>query len=75
MMEQTKRGTKESWKRQQNKELTRGSEPEADSYRMRPEGDVTRAAWIGNSSGIHQERRQLLNCECGSFAGAERRWN
>ena len=25
IMEQTKRGTKESWKRQQNKELTQGS--------------------------------------------------
>ena len=32
IMEWTKRGTKESWKRQQNKELTWGSRPEADSY-------------------------------------------
>ena len=44
-------GTKEArvvW----NKELTRGSRPEADSYGIRPEGDVSKATRIGNQVGI-----------------------
>ena len=63
IMEWTKRGTKKSWKRQWNKELTQGSGLGVDSYRTRPEGDVTKAAQIGNcvrignSSGIDQEQR------------------
>ena len=47
-MERTKRGTKESWRRQQNKELTWGSRMRVDPYGTRPEGDVTKVAWIGN---------------------------
>ena len=45
------KGTKEAWVAR-NKELTRGSGPEADSYGTRPEGDVTEAARIGNCVGI-----------------------
>ena len=45
------KGTKEAWV-VQNKELTRGSGPEADSYRIRPEDDVSKATWIGNQVGI-----------------------
>ena len=81
IMEQTKRGTKESWKRQWNKELTQGSGMKVDLYGTRPEGDVTKAAQIGNhveignSSGIDWEERQLLNHEDESYAGLEGRWN
>ena len=57
----------------QNKELTRGSRLEADSYKTRAAGDVTKAEWIGNWSGIDQEWQQSLNCESRSYAGAERR--
>ena len=77
--EQTKRGTKESWKRQRNKELTQGSGMKADLYETRPEGDVTEAAQIGNrvgigkSSGIYQKQRRLLDCEGEGYAGAEGR--
>ena len=46
--EQTKRGTKESWKRQQNKELNQGSGMGADLYGTRTAGDFTKAARIGN---------------------------
>ena len=74
-MEQTKRGTKECWKRQQHKELTRGSGMKANSYETRPESDVTEAARIGKLSGIGQEQRQLLNCEGEGYTGAEGRWN
>ena len=65
----------------QNKELTWGSRPEADSYGIRPEGDVSKATWIGNRvvignwSGIDQEWRQSLNCEGEGYAGAEGRCN
>ena len=55
IMEQTKKGTKESWRGQQNMELTWGCGQGADSYRTRPEGDVTKAAQIGIMSGIDQE--------------------
>ena len=44
-------GTKEAqvaW----NKELTCGSGPEADSYGIRPEGDISKATQIGNRVGI-----------------------
>ena len=44
-------GTKEAWVAQ-NKGLTRGSGPEVDSYGIRPEGDVSKATWIGNRVGI-----------------------
>ena len=40
-------GTKEAWVAR-NKELTRGSGPEANSYGTRSEDDVTKAALIGN---------------------------
>ena len=46
-----------------------------DLYGTRAAGDVTKVAWIGNSSGIDQEQRQLLDRESGSYAGAERRQN
>ena len=45
------KGTKEAWVAR-NKELPRGSGPEADLYRTRPEGDVTEVAQIGNRVGI-----------------------
>ena len=58
---------------------------EANWRRTRTEqeqaGDVTKVAWIGNcvvignSSGINQERRQLLDREGESYAGAEGRQN
>ena len=44
-------GTKEA-RVARNKELTRGSGPEADSYGIRPEGDVSKATQIGNRVGI-----------------------
>ena len=40
---------------QWNKELTWASRPEADSYRTRSEGDVTKAAQIENLLGIYWE--------------------
>ena len=40
-------GTKEA-RVARNKELARGSRPEADSYGIRPEGDVSKATRIGN---------------------------
>ena len=40
-------GTKEA-QVARNKELTRGSGPEADSYGIRSEDDITKAALIGN---------------------------
>ena len=57
IMEWTKRGTKVSWRGQQNKELTQGSGLGADSHGARPEGDVTKAAQIGNLLRIDQERQ------------------
>ena len=56
-----------------NQELKWGNGPEVDSYGTRPEGDVTKVAWIGNLLGIDWEWRQLLDCESGSYAGVERR--
>ena len=56
------KGTKEAWVAQ-NKELTWGSGPEADSDRTRLEGGVSKATQIGNCvgignmSGIYQEGR------------------
>ena len=44
-------GTKEA-QVAQNKELTRGSGLEADSYRTRLEDGVSEATWIGNRVGI-----------------------
>ena len=44
-------GTKEAWVAQ-NKELTWGSGPEADSYGTRSEDSVSEATWIGNHVGI-----------------------
>ena len=44
-------GTKEA-RVARNKELTRGNGREADSYGIRPEGDVRRATRIGNWVGI-----------------------
>ena len=44
-------GTKEA-RVARNKELTCGSGPEADSYRIRLEGDVSKATRIGNWVGI-----------------------
>ena len=44
-------GTKEAWVAR-NKELTRGSRPEADSYETRSEGGVSKVALIGNRIGI-----------------------
>ena len=38
----------------QNKELTQGSRMKVDSYRTRPEGDVSEAARIGNHVGIRK---------------------
>ena len=35
-----------------NKELTWESRLEVDLYRTRPEGDITKVAWIGNCVGI-----------------------
>ena len=74
------KGTKEAWV-VQNKELTRGSGPEADSYGTRSEDGISKATWIGNRvvignwSGINREWRQLLNCEGEGYAGAEGRLN
>ena len=45
------KGTKEAWV-VWNKELTRGSGPEVDSYGTRSEGGISKAAWIGNHVGI-----------------------
>ena len=44
-------GTKEA-RVARDKELTRGSGPEADLYGIRPEGDVSKATRIGNRVGI-----------------------
>ena len=44
-------GTKEA-RVAQDKELAQGSRPEADSYGIRLEGDVSKATWIGNRVGI-----------------------
>ena len=44
-------GTKEA-RVVRNKELTHGSGPEADSYGIRPEGDISKATQIGNRVGI-----------------------
>ena len=44
-------GTKEA-RVARNKELTRGSGPEVDSYRTRSEDGVSKATWIGNRVGI-----------------------
>ena len=44
-------GTKEA-RVARNKELTRGSRLEVDSYGTRPDGDVSEAARIGNRVGI-----------------------
>ena len=74
-MEQTKRGTKESWKRQQNKELTRGSRMKADLYGTRLEGDITEAAQIGKSTGIDWKWRRLLDHEGEGSAGVKGRQN
>ena len=52
-----------------------------DLYRTRPEGDVTKVAWIGNHIGIgnllgiDQEQRQLFDHEGRSYAGMERKWD
>ena len=46
-----KKGTKEAWVAR-NKEPTRGSGPEADSYGTRSEDGVSEATWIGNRVGI-----------------------
>ena len=73
-------GTKEAWV-VQNKELTRGSGPEADSDRTRLEGGISKATLIGNCvgignwSGIDRDWRRLLNCEGEGYAGAEGRRN
>ena len=40
-------GTKEA-RVARNKELAQGSGPEVDSYRIRPEGDISKATRIGN---------------------------
>ena len=64
-----------------NKELTRGSGPEADSYRIRPEGGVSKATRIGNRvaignwSGIDREWHRLLDREGEGYAGVEGRQN
>ena len=47
-------GTKEAWVAR-TKELTHGSGPEADSYGIRPEGDVSKATRIGNRVGVELE--------------------
>ena len=44
-------GTKEA-RGARNKELAQGSGPEVDSYRIRPEGDVSKVTRIGNRVGI-----------------------
>ena len=50
-----------------------------DLYGTRSEGDITKAAQIGNHVGIGNsleidwEQRQLLDCESKSYAGVERR--
>ena len=61
--------------RKRNKELTWGSGLEADLFRTRSEGGVTKAIQIGNLSGIDQEWRRLLDCEGESYAGVEGRQN
>ena len=64
-----------------NKELTRGSGPEADSYGMRSEGGVSKVTQIGshvgigNWSGIDWKWRRSLDCEGEGYAGAEGRRN
>ena len=74
------KGTKEAWV-VWNKELTQGSGPEADSYRTRSEGGVSKATrigncvGIGNQLGIDREWRQLLDREGEGYTGAEGRWN
>ena len=62
-----------------NKDLTRGSGPEADSDGTRLEGGISEATWIGNRvgignmSGIDREGRRSLNHEGEGYAGAEGR--
>ena len=54
---------------------------EADSYRTRSEGGVSKATRIGNRvgignwSGIDQEWCQSLNCEGEGYARAKGRWS
>ena len=38
-----------------NKELNTGKQTGVDSYKTRPEEDITKVAWIGNSLGIDWE--------------------
>ena len=65
----------------QNKELTRGSGPEADLYRTRSEGGISKVTQIGNCvgienwSGIDWKWHLSLNCEGEGYAGAEGRRN
>ena len=66
------KGTKEAWVAQ-NKELTQGSRLEADSYKTRAAGDITKVEWIGNWSGIDRERQRLLNRGGEGYTGAEGR--
>ena len=81
IIEQAKRGTKEAWRGQQNKELNTGKRTGVNSYKMRPEGDIIKVAQIGNQigignlSGINWEQRQLFDHEDKRYAGAERRWD
>ena len=73
-------GTKEA-RVARNKELTRGSGPEADLYGTRSEDGVSEAEQIrnsvviGNWSGINRERRRSLDCEGKGYAGVEGRRN
>ena len=55
-------GTKEAWVAR-NKELTRGSGPEADSDGTRSEGGVSKVTWIGNHVAI------------GNWSGINREWH
>ena len=70
--------TKEAWV-VWNKELTRGSGTEADSYGTRSEDGVSKVTRIGNRLGIgnwlgiDREWHQSLDCEGESYAGAEGR--
>ena len=62
-----------------NKELTRGSGPEADPDGTRLEGGISKATrignrvGIGNMSGIDWEGRRSLNREGEGYTGAEGR--
>ena len=62
-----------------NKELTQGSRLEAESYRTRSEGGVSKVTRIGNHvgignwSGIDWEWCQSLNCEGEGYAEVEGR--